>query len=109
MFTISALVYVTELLNGSTTGPGEIRGANLHHYLLPLCLELRHGRLFGFNIPTPANPEGRRVYVTVGPVCCDAPARVSITGGPHFARMGEFCIRCDVKKTHLLDPDSEFH
>ncbi|KAJ9094875.1 hypothetical protein QFC20_006786 [Naganishia adeliensis] len=94
------------LLLAITPGPSEIRGENLHQYLLPLCLELRQARLHGLTVRTPSHPNGRRVYVVAGAICCDGPARVSIAGGPNFNRMGQFCIRCDVVKKHQYKPES---
>ena len=86
------------LIVGLTPGPKEPRGINLHKFLIPLSLELRNAWLHGLNIRSPRFPEGRLYRFVLQTICCDRPAAISVTGGPHFSRTTTPCLRCTIPR-----------
>jgi hypothetical protein len=72
------------LLTTVMTGPKEPRGPNVWKYLLPLTVELRKALIDGVVVRTPRHPNGRKIFVVVSGLSADAPARVSVTGGPNY-------------------------
>ncbi|KAE8538375.1 hypothetical protein D1P53_004728 [Cryptococcus gattii VGV] len=93
--------YSFAMLMGITPAPNEPPAGLLHRPLLPLAVDLLSAEGDGLWIRTPKYPNGRKVYIRIGTICCDRPASVAVTGCAYFKRNDSPCLKCTVPASQL--------
>ncbi|ODN90228.1 hypothetical protein L198_06246 [Cryptococcus wingfieldii CBS 7118] len=89
------------MLMGITPAPNEPPGCLLHRLLLALGVDILTGAYDGIWIRTPAHPNGRKVYIKIGAICCDRPAAIAIIGGGHYKSKKTPCLMCTIPASQL--------
>lgn len=84
-----------------SVGPYEPSRDNLWKFLLPFVLELRAASRSPIFVRTPKFPSGSPISIVLGALCCDSPARTSVTGRPSHTAGHDFCLRCEVDRDDL--------